>query len=90
VSRPRDPVDLARVAPQAVALAELLDAAWSLLMAVESGQETVSAARLLRALWDRTVARDNPEERAARRRIEDFMAGPDEPADITQTRSGIR
>jgi hypothetical protein len=83
---PRDPADLARIAPEALPLVEAIDALYALLEACEEEsvrwldppdcplcRRVLETQRHARAMWDRLVSRDGEQERAANAKIDAFM-----------------
>lgn len=56
---PRDPADLARVAPDALALVGLVDALYALLEEVEEGEIRTATVKHARACWERVTWNEN-------------------------------
>jgi hypothetical protein len=85
---PRDPSDLARISPEALALVNALDALYALLEAVEENMgngrygDIGPAARHARACWDELTRRDSPQEIAALKQIKRFKDSNGTPATL--------
>jgi len=92
---PRDPADLARIAPEALQLVETLDALYSLLELVEEDEarwcdpatlplyrQIQLTSRHARACWDELIRRDSPQEIAALKQIAKYKKSNGTAAEI--------